>query len=313
MNVFYTDHFVLPLPEGHRFPMAKYSMLRQRVARSGARVRLRVPHAARDDELERVHTPEYVRRVQAGELSRKEIRDLGFPWSPELVERSRRSCGATIEACRAAIEEGIAVSLAGGTHHAFRDRGEGFCVFNDSAVAACAMQDEGRAKRVAIVDCDVHQGNGTAHIFWGDSSVFTFSIHSAGNYPFAKEKGDLDIDLPDGTTDEVYLEELERGLAYTLDVSSPEVVIYLAGADPFAGDRLGRLSLSKAGLGDRDDLVLDRCRRSGVPVAIVMAGGYGRRVTDTVDIHHETVCRALRRFQGEKIPGGPTLSSPERG
>lgn len=291
MKIFYTDQFVLPLPEGHRFPMQKYAMLRRRVVEGGLAGPgcLLVPHAATDAEIARAHDREYLRRVQGGELTAAEVRRIGFPWSAQMVERSRRSSGATIEACRAALEEGIAANLAGGTHHAGPDHGEGFCVFNDSAIAARAMQAEGRARRVAVVDCDVHQGNGTAAILQGDDTVFTFSIHAAKNFPFHKARSDLDIELEDGTGDDAYLEALAQGLRETLARARADLVVYLAGADPFIGDRLGRLALSKAGLLARDRLVFEACRRAGLPVAVTMAGGYGRDIEDTVDIHEATV------------------------
>lgn len=293
MRAFYCDHFVLPLPEGHRFPMRKYGLLRERMALEPG-VRLEVPEAATDDEILRVHEPGYLARVVAGTLARDEIRRIGFPWSPALVERSRRSVGGTLAASRAALEDGVAANLAGGTHHAFSDRGEGFCVFNDVAVAARALQAEGRARRVAVLDLDVHQGNGTAAIFRGDDTVFTLSVHGAGNYPFHKEEGDLDMELEDGTEDAAYLDAVERGVAVAL-ASGPDMAFYLAGADPFVDDRLGRLSVTKAGLADRDALVFDRCAAAGVPVAVVMSGGYGREVEDTVDIHHATLRAAAAR------------------
>jgi acetoin utilization deacetylase AcuC-like enzyme len=291
MKIFYTDHFVLPLPPGHRFPMAKYSMLRQRVEAAGLSggEPLRIPHAATDQEILRAHDAAYLHRVVLGELAQAEVRRIGVPWTPQMVERSRRSAGATIEACRAALAEGVAVNLAGGTHHAFRDYGAGYCVFNDSAVAALAMQAEGRAGRVLIVDCDVHQGDGTAAILAADPSVFTFSIHAGRNFPFRKQASDLDIELPDATGDAEYLAELERGLCSALSASQPELAIYLAGADPFVDDRLGRLALSKRGLAARDRLVLELCRDAGVAVALTMAGGYARNIEDTVEIHWRTV------------------------
>ncbi|HEU5097408.1 MAG TPA: histone deacetylase [Roseiflexaceae bacterium] len=296
MRIFYTDHFVLPLPEGHRFPMCKYALLRQRVAESGivAPQQLIVPHAATDAELLRAHDAEYLRRCQAGELTPQEIRRIGFPWSAAMVERSRRSSGATIEACRAALEEGLAANLAGGTHHAYRGHGEGYCVFNDSAVAARAMQAEGRARRVVIIDCDVHQGNGTAAILAGDETIFTFSIHGAKNFPFHKEHSDLDIALDDGAGDEIYLEALDHGLCQAIELSRADLAIYLAGADPFAGDKLGRLALTKRGLAERDHMVFEYCQQAGLPVAITMAGGYARDIEDTVDIHFQTVRAAVR-------------------
>jgi len=305
MKVFYADHFVLPLPAKHRFPIQKYALLRQRVVemRLVSPEELCVPHAATDEELGRVHQTEYLRRLQRGELTQREIRRIGFPWSPELVERSRRSCGGTIEACQAALVDGCAVNLAGGTHHAFPDHGKGYCVFNDSAVAARGLQAEGRARRVVILDCDVHQGDGTAAIFEGDLSVFTFSIHGARNFPFHKQKSNLDIELDDGTGDADYLEALERGLCSALDLARADLAIYLAGADPFVGDRLGRLSLSKAGLAERDRLVFEHCQRVGLPVAVTMSGGYARQVQDTVDIHLQTVQTAARFAAGAPVLG----------
>lgn len=295
MKIFYTDHFVLPLPPEHRFPMQKYSLLKQRVVEAAlvAPEDMRIPQAATDEEIERAHDPAYVRRVRLGELSPHEVRRIGFPWSPQLVERSRRSCGGTIEACRAALVEGLAVNLAGGTHHAGPDFGQGYCVFNDSAIAARAMQAEGRLRRVIIIDCDVHQGNGTAAILAGDPSIFTFSIHGAKNFPFHKEKSDLDIELDDGVADEMYLDVLEQGLDFSLKQARAELAIYLAGADPFSGDRLGRLAVSKPGLAERDRLVFNRCRAAGIPVAVAMAGGYAPNVHDTVDIHFQTVRLAV--------------------
>jgi acetoin utilization deacetylase AcuC-like enzyme len=291
MKVFSTDQFVLPLPAGHRFPMPKYALLRQRVAASGlvAPADLRGPHPATDEEILRVHDAGYLRRVQHGGLTAAEVRRIGFPWSPALVERSRRSSGATIEACRVALGEGVAVNLAGGTHHAFRDHGEGYCVFNDSAIAARAMQAEGRARRVVVLDCDVHQGNGTAVIFRDDPTVFTFSIHGARNFPLRKEQSDLDVELEDGTGDAAFLERLEAGVRRALAQARADLAVYLAGADPFAGDRLGRLAVSKDGLARRDRLVLGLCRSAGIPVAVTMAGGYAADVADTVDIHFQTV------------------------
>ncbi len=290
MKVFYCDLFTYPLPDGHRFPAQKYALLRAAVtARLVPPVDLAVPDAASDEQLLRAHDADYLTRINNGSLTTLEIRRMGLPWSPELVERSRRSVGGTIGACRAALADGVGVSLSGGTHHAFRDRGEGFCIFNDSAVAARAMQAEGRARRIVILDCDVHQGNGTAAILADDPSVFTFSIHGAKNFPFHKERSDLDIELPDGAGDGLYLAALEAGLRRALEAARADLAIYLAGADPYAGDTLGRLALSKAGLMARDRLVFDACRRSGVPVAVVMAGGYARPIEDTVEIHAGTV------------------------
>ncbi len=293
MRVYYCDHFVLPLPEGHRFPMEKYGRLRERV-RARGEDDLRVPDPATDVDLVRVHDRGYVRRVVTGALTHDEVRRIGFPWSPGLVERSRRSVGGTMGAARAALEDGVAANLAGGTHHAFRDRGEGFCVFNDVAVAARALQAERRVGRVVVLDLDVHQGNGTASIFREDDSVFTLSVHGANNFPFRKEAGDLDVELPDGTGDDAFLEAVDRGVRTALGRGG-DLAFYVAGADPFEGDRLGRLAVTKAGLAARDERVFDLCAGAGVPVAVVMSGGYARDVTDTVDIHETTVRAASRR------------------
>lgn len=276
--------------------MQKYALLRQRIIEAAlvSPDDLRIPHAATDDEILRAHDAEYLQRVQNGELNAKEIRRIGFPWSLEMVERSQRSSGATIEACRTALDDGFAVNLAGGTHHAFRDHGEGFCVFNDSAIAARAIQAERRVRRIVIIDCDVHQGNGTASILEGDDSIFTFSIHGKKNYPFHKEHSDLDIELEDGASDTEYLAALDSGVCRALDAARAELVIYLAGADPFVGDTLGRLAVSKHGLAERDRLVFTRCRAAGLPVAITMAGGYAKQIQDAVDIHFQTVRAAAK-------------------
>ena len=297
MTLFYSDVYVLPLPSHHRFPMGKYSRLRERLLASGefAPDDFRVPDGATDGDITRVHCPDYLERVATGRLDAAEIRAIGFPWSERMVERSRRSSGATLAAAREALTRGWSANLAGGTHHAFRDRGEGFCVFNDAAIAARAMQVEAGLQRVAIIDCDVHQGNGTASIFAGDESVFTFSIHGARNFPFAKEASDLDIDLPDGTGDDEYLWHLERGLDEALERSRPQLAFYLAGADPYEDDRLGRLKLTKAGLARRDELVLGTLAARAIPVALAMAGGYARDIADSVEIHAATICTAHRR------------------
>ena len=296
MTLYYADHFVLPLPPGHRFPMAKYARLRERLGASGEfrPDEFRVPAAASDGEILRAHCPAYLARVRGGTLSADEVRRIGFPWSEAMAERSRRSAGATVAAARDALVQGWSANLAGGTHHAFRDRGEGFCVFNDAAIAARAMQAEAGIARVAVIDCDVHQGNGTAAILRGDDSVFTFSIHGARNFPFDKEASDLDIELADGTGDEEYLRCLADGLGETLERSRPQLAIYLAGADPHEGDRLGRLRLTREGLARRDAMVLGGLAARGVPVAIAMAGGYGRDLDDTVAIHAATILAARR-------------------
>lgn len=291
MKAYYCDHFVLPLPDDHRFPMSKYAKLRERIApeQMDLGIVLTVPEAATDSQLELAHAPDYLTKVKTGTLSRQEVRRMGFPWSLELVERSRRSVGGTISAAREALAHGYSVNLAGGTHHAFTAHGEGFCVFNDAAVAARVMQNEGLVQRVAIIDCDVHQGNGTASILHEDSTIFTFSIHGAKNFPFRKFPSDLDISLPDKTDDDPYLNSLRHGLYMTLKTAKADLAIYLAGADPYAGDRLGRLELSKAGLAERDRMVYRACQRFGLPVATVMSGGYAPHIEDIVDIHAQTI------------------------
>jgi acetoin utilization deacetylase AcuC-like enzyme len=297
MKIFFHERFTIPLPAHHRFPMQKYRLLWERI-RKAAWVRPEdvVPATeAGVQDILRVHEPDYLRRLEAGELTQAEIRRIGLPWSPELVERARFSAGATIEACRAALQEGIAVNLGGGTHHAFPGHGKGYCLINDAAIAARAMQAGGAIDRALIVDCDVHQGDGTAAVFREDPSVFTFSIHGAGNFPAAKQQSDLDIGLPDGCGDEEYLAALSRGLGAAIGKARAGLAIYLSGADPFEADRFGRLRLSKEGLRQRDRLVFDRFLEAGLPAAVVMAGGYAPQVEDIVDIHFQTV-RAARGF-----------------
>ncbi|OWW19170.1 histone deacetylase [Noviherbaspirillum denitrificans] len=289
MKAFYSDHFVLPLPEGHRFPMQKYRLVREGALQAVPSLELHEAQPATDGVLALAHHPDYIHRVSTGLLAPAEQKAIGFPWSPQMVERSRRSAGATIAACRAAFASGVAANLAGGTHHAYADRGEGFCVFNDSAVAARLMQAERRARHVAIVDLDVHQGNGTASILARDESVFTLSLHAENNFPFSKECSDLDVALPDGTGDADYLDALRDALGIMFSRFSPDLIIYLAGADPHEGDRLGRLKLSMAGLAARDRMVLDQMRERGIPVAVTMAGGYGKNIQDTVAVHVQTI------------------------
>lgn len=292
MKAFYSDRFALALPAGHRFPMEKYERLRRRLIEARPDVELLVPEPASDGVLALAHSPDWIARLTQGRLSSAEARAIGFPWSPQMVERSRRSVGATVCACRVAIEQGAAANLAGGTHHAHADRGEGFCCFNDVAVAARLMQAERRARRVAIVDLDVHQGNGTASILARDPSVFTLSLHGEHNYPFRKELGDLDVALPDATGDDAYLDALDAALEQLTKRFEADLIIYLAGADVYEGDRLGRLALTKAGIARRDERVFAFARRYGLPVAVTMAGGYCPRVDDIVDIHFATVCCA---------------------
>jgi acetoin utilization deacetylase AcuC-like enzyme len=297
MHAFYSDHFVLPLPSGHRFPMSKYQLLRQRVERELPRIALHEPHAATDGELALAHSPDYIARVAGGTLSGAEIRAIGFPWSTAMVERSRRSCGATIGAARAALRDGIAANLAGGTHHAYANRGSGYCVFNDAAVAARLVQAEQsrgslRHLPVAIIDLDVHQGDGTASILAGDDSVFTLSLHGEKNFPAHKQLSDLDVPLPDGCTDAAYLDALDWALADLDARFKPRLVIYLAGADPHEADRLGRLKLTVEGLQARDARVFNWCFTRQIPCVVAMAGGYNHDVQTTVQIHFNTIAAA---------------------
>ena len=292
MRAFYSDHFVLPLPVGHRFPMAKYRMIREGIEHTIANLEFHEAEAASDGVLALAHHPQYVDLVSHGLLPERVQKDIGFPWSSQMVERSRRSTGATIAACRSALEQGLAVNLAGGTHHAYSDHGAGFCVFNDAAVAARLMQAERRVARVAIVDLDVHQGNGTAAILANDDSVFTLSLHGQHNYPFEKEQSDLDVALPDGVNDADYLAALQQALAQLMQRFSPQLIIYLAGADPHEGDRLGRMQLSMEGLAARDRQVFELGRQQRIPIAVTMAGGYGKRIEDTVAVHVQTIALA---------------------
>ena len=286
--------YTFPLPDGHRFPVAKYALLRERVVAEGLASADQVHDApaATDDMLLRVHDRAYVEGFRAGSLDPAAIRRLGFPWSPALVQRSLRALGGTVAAARHALGNGVAMNLAGGTHHAFPSYGEGFCVFNDVAVATRVLQGEGLVQRVAVIDLDVHQGNGTHAIFAGDPTAFTFSMHGGRNYPFNKVPGDLDIELEDGTTDEVYLERLAEALPRVLREARADLVFYLAGADPHEGDRLGRLKMTFEGLRRRDMMVLESCREVGLPVAVTIAGGYGKDVGDTVRVHLGTVAVA---------------------
>ncbi len=301
LRAFYCDHFVLPLPDGHKFPMAKYSRLRQRLIDDGTLAPGDVREAAAADwaDLALVHTAEYLHDVQHGTLPAAAQRRIGFPWSPQMVERARRSVGATLQAARAALVEGAAANLAGGTHHAFSDRGEGFCVFNDVAVAAAALRRDGAVRRAVVIDCDVHQGNGTAAIFRDEPAVFTFSMHGALNFPFRKETSDLDVTFADGAGDAEYLTALDAHLPGVLDSSAPDIAFYVAGADAYEHDRLGRLKLTVEGLRARDAQVFDACRRRGIPVVVTMAGGYAEDVEAIVTIHANTIAEAVRMHKGQ--------------
>ncbi|MEY4482337.1 MAG: hypothetical protein RIQ84_1499 [Pseudomonadota bacterium] len=295
MKAYYTDHFVLPLPDGHRFPMEKYRLLRDYVSKT-AGIELLEPRAASNMDLLRVHTEDYIQAVSGGKLTNAQIREIGFPWSEEMVERSRRSAGATIEACLSAMKEGVSVNLAGGTHHAYADKGSGFCVFNDAAVAAKYVQNI-KPTSVAIIDLDVHQGNGTAALLGQDPNCFTLSLHGEKNFPFRKEASHLDWGLIDGTSDQEYLDILNQALEYLEARFTPELIIYLAGADPHEGDRLGRLKLTTEGMANRDRMVLDFANGHQCPIAIAMAGGYGHDIQTTVSVHAQTIQLAFEYHQ----------------
>jgi acetoin utilization deacetylase AcuC-like enzyme len=305
MRAFYSGQFVLPLPPGHRFPMGRYVMLRDRLQQQLPGVRMVEAPRATDGELALAHTPQWIGAISDGSVSPQAMREIGFPWSEAMVERSRRSTGATIAACRAAMAEGVSANMAGGTHHASADKGGGFCVFNDAAVSARLMQaEQGRRGRmplqVAVIDLDVHQGNGTASIFRNDASVFTLSMHGQKNFPFRKETSDIDVELPDGCGDADYLAALEHALDELERRFTPGLLIYLAGADPFERDRLGRLKLSFDGLEARDRRVFDFAWRRRIPMAFAMAGGYANDIAETVQIQLGTFQVAFeywRRWQ----------------
>ncbi|MBC7603888.1 MAG: histone deacetylase [Ramlibacter sp.] len=299
MRVYYATQFVLSLPSGHRFPMGKYQLLRDRLMDEVPCIQLEQATAATDGELALVHTPAYINAISDGTVDPKVMREIGFPWSDAMAERARRSVGATISACRSAFEQGISANIAGGTHHSYADKGGGFCVFNDAAVASRLLQAEAlrgrrRALKIAIIDLDVHQGNGTAHIFRDDDSVFTLSIHGQKNFPFRKEASDLDVNLPDGCADDEYLHALDAALDELDQRFEPGLVIYLAGADPHEGDRLGRLKLTWDGLEARDRRVFDWAWQRRVPLAFAMAGGYGTRIEDTVQVQINTFKVAMQ-------------------
>ncbi|PWQ95037.1 histone deacetylase family protein [Leucothrix pacifica] len=299
MKAYYCDTFNLPLPEKHRFPMIKYRRLRERIeafnqssASSKKAIELVLPPAASDAELMLAHDEEYVRKATQGMLNDKEVRAIGFPWTEALIERSRRSSGATMQAAVTAISDGISVNLAGGTHHACYAEAQGFCVFNDSAITARYLQQQGLAKHPLIIDLDVHQGNGTANILQHDQSIFTLSVHGAKNFPTRKEQSDLDVPLDNDCNDADYLEALDNALSQVGERFDPDFVIYVAGADPYENDRLGKLSLTKQGLKQRDERVFEFCKARNIPASVSMAGGYANDVEDIVDIHLQTVMMA---------------------
>ena len=298
MQVFYTPRYYAEIGEGHVFPIRKFELVRNRLLAEGTLTPPEIiePSPALLEEVLLVHTEDYVTRLCNGGLTSKELRRLGLPWSDSLVRRSFYAVGGTQSASDAALAQGYGSNLAGGTHHSFADRGEGFCVLNDVAIAIRALRARNKIRRAAIVDCDVHQGNGTATIFAGDHETFTFSIHGANNYPLFKAQSTLDVELPDGTGDDEYLETLARHLPAVF-AHHPEIVFYLAGADPFAKDKLGRLALSIDGLRERDSYVLRDCYEREVPVVTVMSGGYGKDINDTIEIHCNTIRTVKKVFE----------------
>lgn len=300
MRVFSTDHHVVPLPVGHRFPMGKYTLLRELLVTSGVLAPQELQPVEPEDlpraALLAVHDPTYVERFLAGTLDDRALRRIGFPWSPALVRRTLASAAGTVAAARAALADSIAGNLAGGTHHAFADHGSGYCVFNDIAIAARALLDENAAGRILVVDLDVHQGDGTAAIFADEPRVFTFSMHGAKNFPFTKQKSDLDVELADGTGDVEYLDTLRAALAAAVDRARPGFIFYQAGVDPLAEDRLGKLALTHAGLRARDRHVLGTARRLGVPIVLTLGGGYASPLAPTIAAHVGTYATAKEVF-----------------
>ncbi len=313
LRVSYTPRYYANIGEGHVFPIRKFELVRDRLLREGT---LRVadivePQPAPLKDVLLVHTDDYVTRLRSGTLTPREIRRLGLPWSKALVRRSFLATGGTLNAARWALAEGVGSNLAGGTHHAYPDRGEGFCVLNDVAIAIRALGRDQLIRRAAIVDCDVHQGNGTAAIFAGDAEVFTFSMHGAKNYPLFKERSTLDVELADGTGDEEYLATLAAHLPHVF-AHEPDIIFYLGGADPYKEDKLGRLALTIEGLRARDELVLTECQKRGVPVATVMSGGYAADINDTVEIHCNTIRAVRAAFDPERVTDNSRGQARER-
>ena len=294
----YAPGYFVDLGNGHSFPMRKYPLVHAALTAAGTLAHNRIvrPCEASFEDLLLVHTPAYLDKLLCGALTPAEQRRLGFPWSPALVHRSRLAAHGTLLMARRALADGAAVNLAGGSHHAFPDHGEGYCALNDVAVAIRALRREGRARRFALIDCDAHQGNANHAIFAGDAEVFTFSMHAQHNYPETKIPGNWDIPLPDRTMDTAYLEALEDALPQVMERARPDLVFYIAGADPYRGDHLGRLGLSLEGLRSRDHLVLSPCRARGIPAVVTFAGGYAQDLRDTVEAHCNTIRAATLLF-----------------
>jgi len=298
MRIYYSDTFNLPLPEGHRFPGRKYAMLRERLLREGliAPHELHLSPLAEDADIARAHNADYVAAFESGALGDKAMRRIGFPWSSYLVRRTRASTGGAVAAACSALEDGLSGQLAGGTHHAHADFGAGYCIYNDQAVAALRAIADGCVTRVAIVDLDVHQGDGNATILGAHPCVFVFSMHGAKNFPFRKFESDLDVPLPDGMEDDAYLRMLAEHLPAVF-AFRPDLVLYQAGVDPLAEDKLGRLALTHNGLMARDEIVLSACAKRGIPVAMAIGGGYADPITPSVVAYANTY-RVVRRLHG---------------
>ncbi len=298
LKLFHSDRFVPPLPEAHRFPIQKYQLIREQLLYEGTIE----PHQLEESEplpeayALAVHHPDYWQRFLGTELSPREVRRVGFPQSAQLVDRSRRSSMGTFQAAFHALEHGIGMNIAGGTHHAYRDRGEGFCLLNDIAISASCLLDQGHVKQILIIDLDVHQGNGTAKIFHDEPRVFTFSMHGQDNYPLRKERSDLDIPLKTGTADALYLKLLQTQLSRLIDQVQPDLIYYQAGVDVLATDRLGKLALSRQGCQQRDATVMEACARQEIPLVVAIGGGYSARLADTVEAHVNTFRTAAMIF-----------------
>ena len=291
MQVTYSHHYKYSLPDGHRFPMDKYPLLLEQLLYEGTIEphQIKEPKPLSWDQVASTHNPEYIQKLKTLTLSPKEVRKIGFPVKGELISRGLVISGGTYDNALYALDQhSIGLNIAGGTHHSFEERGEGFCVFNDFAIAANLLLNSHQVKKILIVDLDVHQGNGTAHLFRNDPRVFTFSMHGARNYPTKKMISDLDIGLPDGTTDEIYLSMLKAHFPELINVQDPDLIMYLAGVDALANDKLGRLSLSKGGLKARDEFVLEQSKENAIPVIVSMGGGYSSRLSDIIDAHANT-------------------------
>lgn len=308
-RLFYCDEHAFPLPEGHKFPVNKYALLRELLRKEGF-FRFEAAPFASPGVIELVHDRGYVRRFLEGTIEPRAMRRIGFPWSEGLVRRTLASLGGTLSASRDALASGFGGNLAGGTHHAFRAEGSGFCVFNDIAVAICWLRAAGRIQKAAVVDLDVHQGDGTALIFQDDPAVLTLSLHAGNNFPFRKQRSRIDVELPDGAADAEYLAALD-GVLPLVTAFHPDIVFYQSGVDPLAGDRLGRLALTHAGLMARDRRVTNLAKSAGIPLVITLGGGYAHPIARTAEAHANTF-RAAAAVFGGTFSIAPIASVPSR-